>query len=351
MNEKSQKLNDIINFKNLKYNWHEDPYNYYKLAKEIDLPYNLYELFSSNIKDPQEENENNKLFYTNNNNNNNNNLQLIKIDKQPKLCIRIIEIILFENGQITGWIYNDRAGYVSKKPLKKLSTDNLIQYFLSKILNYYVDGEKIFKHIPENKILIDLPKYATYIVQKKEIRDEKIFKNNNLEYIYEIEKIKFILIYYYSDKEPVLIDFINFYFLLNEHGGINTIKIVQNLLNCKLNNLPTSSSFIGKYSKYNENNNNSENLLRQITVKYSKTNELEKKKFNVFYDKPKIVQPSFSNNILNNALTNSNFFNFSSTFNYHNSVKKYRTKYKTNQKIYINAETKNNNKEKILIVI
>ena len=54
------------------------------------------------------------------------------------------------------------------------------------------------------------------LYKKKEIRDEKIFKNNNWEYIYEIEKIKFILIYYYSDKEPVLIDFINFYFLLNE---------------------------------------------------------------------------------------------------------------------------------------
>ena len=259
MSEKKQKLNDIFYLKNLKYNWHEDPYSYYKLAKEIDLPYNLYELFSSNIKDPQEEDENNKLFYKNNNNNNK--LQIKKIDKQPKLCIPIIETILFENGQITGWIYNDRAGYVSKKPLKKLGTDNLIQYFLSKILSYCVDGEKIFRYIPESKVLIDLPKYATYIVQKKEVRDEKIFKNNNLEYIYEMEKIKFILIYYYSDKEPILIDFISFYFLLNEHGGINAIKMMQNLLNCKLKSLPTSSSFIKKHSKYSENINNSEKLL------------------------------------------------------------------------------------------
>ena len=341
MSEKKQKLNDIFYLKNLKYNWHEDPYSYYKLAKEIDLPYNLYELFSSNIKDPQEEDENNKLFYKNNTNNNK--LQIKKIDKQPKLCIPIIETILFENGQITGWIYNDRAGYVSKKPLKKLGTDNLIQYFLSKILSYCVDGEKIFRYIPESKVLIDLPKYATYIVQKKEVRDEKIFKNNNLEYIYEMEKIKFILIYYYSDKEPILIDFISFYFLLNEHGGINAIKMMQNLLNCKLKSLPTSSSFVKKHSKYSENINNSEKLLRQITVKYSKTNELEKKKFYIFYDKPKIVQPTFSNNILNNVLSTTNFYNFSPTYNYPNS--KFRPKYKSNQKIYINAETKNNVKK------
>ena len=149
---KNKLINEIFLSKNLKYNWHEDPYSYYKLAKEIDLPYNLFELFSSNIIEPQDKAQKNNK----NNNNNKNNSQIKKINKKPKLCIPIIETILFENGQITGWIFNDKDGNVSKKPLKKLGTDNLIQYFLSQIKNYYINGVKIFKYIPESKILIDL---------------------------------------------------------------------------------------------------------------------------------------------------------------------------------------------------
>ena len=344
--KKTKILNDINYSKNLKYNWHEDPYSYYKLAKEFDLPYNLYEIFSSNIIDPQDEEQNNKKF---NNNNSNNNLEQKKITK-PKINIPIIETIILENGQITGWIYNDKNGNVAKKPLKKLSTDNIIHYFLNKIKNYYVNGEKLFKNIPENKILIDLPKFATYILQKKENRDEKLFKKNNLEYIKEMEKIKFILIYYYSQREPLLIDFINFYFLINEHGGINSIKMIQNCLNCKLKNISniTSLPLKSSFNKKNTGNlSNEENIsdkhLRLITVKYSKPNELEQKKYYVFYEKPKINLPIFNNNILNNLFTTYNYKNFSPTYNYPNSVNKYKTKYKTNEKIFINAEPRNKN--------
>ena len=345
--KKKNLLNNINNSKNIKYNWHEDPYSYYKLAKEIDLPYNLYELFSSNINDPQEEEQNKNLFYKNINiSNNNNNFKIKPIANQPKLFIPIIETILFENGQITGWIYNDKEGKVSKKPLKKLGTDNLIQYFLSKIKNYVVEGVKIFKHISENKILLDLPKYATYIMQKKESRDEKLFNNNNLEYIYEMEKIKFILIYYFSEKDPVIIDFIHFYFLLNEHGGINTIKMIQNCLNCKIKNSLTSSKLFRS-----DDTSDAEKLLRPITVKYSKPNELEQKKYNIFYQRPKIVQPIFNNNILNNVLTPNYFINSTQTYNYpnysnFNSMNKYKMR-KTNKKIYINAEPKKVNKKSI----
>ncbi len=49
-----------------------------------------------------------------------------------------------------------------------------------------------------------------------------------------MKKIKFILIYYYGKKEPLLTNFINFYFLTNEHGGINNMKMIQNCINCKL---------------------------------------------------------------------------------------------------------------------
>ena len=334
-------LNDIIS-KGLQYNWHEDPYSYYKLAKEIELSYNLYEIFSSNIIDPQEDQQNNKNIYKSTNNNKDN-IEAKNINS-PKLYIPIIETILFENGQISGWIYNDKSGCVSKKSLKKFGTDNLIQYFLTTIKNYYVDGIQIFKHIPDNKILVDLPKFATYIVQKKETRDEKIFKKHNLEYIYEMEKIKFILIFYFSDKEPLLTDFINFYFLLNEHGGINAIKMIQNCLNCKLKLFGTSSSFNIKNSKLfnsNDNNNYSENLLRQITVKYSKPNELEQKKYFIFYEKPKISQPMFNNKILNNAFSSSNFINLFPKYKYPNSSNKYKTKNNQSKKIYIDAEPKN----------
>ena len=336
MSKKKTKINSIIDNNNLKYNWHEDPYSYYNLAKEIDLPYNLYELFVSNINDPPEDAQNINSYHKNTNNNNNNNLE--KKITQSKLCIPIIETILFENGQITGWVYNDKSGYINKKPLKKLGTDDLIQYFLSQIKNYYVEGVKIFKHLSTNKILFDLPKYATYIMQKKEVRDEVLFKKKNLEYIYEIEKIKFILIYYYSDKEPALFDFINFYFLLNEHGGINAIKMIQNCLNCKLKNINLLSS--NKNLSSNENYN-SEKMLRQITVKYSKPNELEQKKYYVFYEKPKITQPTFNNNILNKAISSKYFLNTSPTYKYPSSFNKYKTKNKQTQKIYINAQPKN----------
>ena len=43
MSAKKGKINLIINNNNLKYNWHENPYSYYNLAKEIDLTFNLYE--------------------------------------------------------------------------------------------------------------------------------------------------------------------------------------------------------------------------------------------------------------------------------------------------------------------
>ena len=331
--KRTKLLNDIINSKNLQYNWHEDPYSYYKLAKEIELPYSLFEIFSSNIFDPQEDQQSNKNLYKSNNTNNKDNIET-KNNNSPKLYIPIIETILFDNGQITGWIYNDRSGKVSKKPLKKLGTDNLIQYFLTTVKNYYVDGVKIFKCIPDSKILLDLPKFATYILQKREARDEKMFKKNNLEYIFEMEKIKFILIFYYSQKEPLLTDFINFYFLLNEHGGINTIKMIQNCLNCKLKLFGATTSFNMKNSKlFNGNNNNySEKMLRQITVKYSKPNELEEKKYFIFYAKPKISQPMFNNNVLNNVFP-SNYFPKSSN--------KYKTKNNQNTKIYINAAPKN----------
>ena len=335
MSKKKTKINSIIEKNNLKYNWHEDPYSYYNLAKEIDLPYNLYELFVSNINDPQEDRQNiNSLYKNMNDNNHNIEKKIIK----PKLCIPIIETILFENGQITGWIYNDKSGNVNKKPLKKLGTDDLIQYFLSQIKNYYVEGEKIFKQIPTSKILFDLPKYASYIMQKKEVRDEALFKKKNLEYIYEMEKIKFILIYYYSNTEPLLFDFINFYFLLNEHGGINSIKMIQNCLNCKLKNINISSSIKNLSSN---DDYNSEKMLRQITIKYSKPNELEQKKYYIFYEKPKIIQPSFNNNILNKALSSKIVLKTSPTYKYPNSFNKNKTKHKQTQKIYINAQPKN----------
>jgi len=43
-----------------------------------------------------------------------------------------------------------------------------------------------------------------------------------------MKKLKLILIYYYGKKEPLLTNFINFYFLTNAHGGINNMKMIQN---------------------------------------------------------------------------------------------------------------------------
>ena len=337
---KSDIINDIFISKDLKYNWHEDPYSYYKLAKEVDLPYNLYEIFSANIIDPQDEEEQKakSAYYKNNYHS-----EAKKVVK-PKLNIPIIETILLENGQITAWIYNDRKGFVNKKPLKKLGTDYLIHQFLSKVKHYYSDVDNLFSNISDTKILIDLPKFAPYIMQKKENRDEKMFEKNNLGYIDEMKKIKFILIYYYGQKEPLLTDFINFYFLLNEHGGINNIKMIQNCINCKLKNssllasLQLKSSFnkADQNVPSNINNNISEDILRQITVKYAKPNELESKRYYVYFEKPKMSSPLYFDGTKSNTNTQNN-----------KSANKYMNKFKSSKKIYINADPKIPNSKNI----
>ena len=97
---------DLKSSKDIKYNWHEDPYGYYKLAKEIELPYHLYEVFSSSLKDPNEEDFSSRAnsAYINS-----------KLRAKLNLNIPIIETIILENGQIIGWINNDKEGYVAKK--------------------------------------------------------------------------------------------------------------------------------------------------------------------------------------------------------------------------------------------
>ena len=318
---------DLKSSKDIKYNWHEDPYGYYKLAKEIELPYHLYEVFSSSLKDPNEEDFSSRAnsAYINS-----------KLRAKLNLNIPIIETIILENGQIIGWINNDKEGYVAKKKLKKIGINNIINYFLNLIKNFSIDGQKPFESIEANKILADLQSYASNILHKKEKGNENFFKQNNLEYIYTMEKIKFILIYYYSGKEPLLIDYISFYYLLNEHGGINTIKMIQNCINCKFKNssLVTSNSLKSSFSKenlsflYNNTNiKNSESELRKIIVKYSKPSELEPKNFFVYYEKPFISMQNLYNPLSNNFLNTSS-----------NRYKNIKT---TNNKLYINAEAKN----------
>ena len=318
----------------IKYNWHEDPYGYYSLAKLIEMPYHLYEVFSASLKDPNDEEYPNRpnTAYIN-----------AKLKAKLNLNIPIIETIILENGQIISWIHNDREGFVAKKKLKKVGIDNLINYFLEQIKNFSIDDQKPFKNIGKNKIVSDLQSYASNIIHKKGEVNDKFFKENDLEYIYIMEKIKFILIYYYSDKEPLLIDFINFYYLLNEHGGLNSIKMIQNCINCKFKNssLITSNSLKPSFSKeklgflYNKTNNkNSESEIRKIVVKYSKPSELEPKNYFVFYEKPQIS---------NNEIQPTNLFNTSTNrYKQVNSESSYK-KYTSSKKVFINAESKNNN--------
>ena len=332
---------DLKSSQDIKYNWHEDPYSYYNLAKEIELPYHLYEVFSSSLKDPNDEETHNRpnTAYIN-----------AKLKAKLNLNIPIIETILLENGQIISWIYNDREGYVAKKKLKKIGIEDLINYFVEKIKNFSLDGKKLFDKIKTNKILADLQLHAPNIIHKKGEIDNKYFMQNNLEYIYTMEKIKFILIYYYSDKEPSLIDFISFYYLLNEHGGINSIKMIQNCINCKFKNssLVTSNSLKTSLSKENlsflynnSNKRNSESEIRKIIVKYSKPSELEPKNFFVYYEKPQINNP---NSNINNEQVNNNFIDASSTNRYkpNNSENSFK-KFTSSKKVFINAESKNNN--------
>ena len=150
---------DLKSSKDIKYNWHEDPYGYYKLAKEIELPYHLYEVFSSSLKDPNEEDFSSRAnsAYINS-----------KLRAKLNLNIPIIETIILENGQIIGWINNDKEGYVAKKKLKKIGINNIINYFLNLIKNFSIDGQKPFESIEANKILADLQSYASNILHKKE---------------------------------------------------------------------------------------------------------------------------------------------------------------------------------------
>ena len=319
---------DLKLSKDIKYNWHEDPYRYYKLAKEIELPYHLYEVFSSSLKDPTEEDYSARAnsAYINS-----------KLKAKLNLNIPIIETIILENGQIIGWIYNDKEGYVSKKKMKRIGINNIISYFLNLIKNFSIDGQKPFESIQASKILSDLQNYASNILHKKEKGNENFFKQNNLEYIYIMEKIKFILIYYYSGKEPLLVDYISFYYLLNELGGINSIKMIQNCINCKFKNssLVTMNSLKSSFNKENlsflynnANSKNSESELRKIIVKYTKPRELEPKNFFIYYEKPQLANQTFYNQ--------SNYFLSPSS----NKYKNIKT---SNNKMFINAESKNNN--------
>ena len=321
MNSNKKSFNNLLNLdlktsKDIKYNWHENPYGYYNLAKEMEIPYNLYEIFSTSLKDPNDEDYISRP-----------NSAFINAKSRAKLNLPIIETIIMENGQIINWIQNNRDGFVVKKNLKKIGINDIINYFLSKIKNFSLDGQRPFENIEGSKILTDLQSFASNIIHKKGEADENFFKENHLDYIFIMEKIKFILIYYYSDKEPLLIDFINFYYLINELGGINSIKMIQNCINCKFKNssLVTSNSLKPSFTKENlsflynnPNNKNSESELRKVIVKYSKQGELEPKNYFVFYEKPQI------SNLHNNEQTN-NFGKFSS-----------------NKKIFINAELKNN---------
>jgi hypothetical protein len=205
MNSNKKSFNNLLNLdlktsKDIKYNWHENPYGYYNLAKEMEIPYNLYEIFSTSLKDPNDEDYISRP-----------NSAFINAKSRAKLNLPIIETIIMENGQIINWIQNNRDGFVVKKNLKKIGINDIINYFLSKIKNFSLDGQRPFENIEGSKILTDLQSFASNIIHKKGEADENFFKENHLDYIFIMEKIKFILIYYYSDKEPLLIDFINFY--------------------------------------------------------------------------------------------------------------------------------------------
>ena len=157
---------DIKSSKDIKYNWHEDPYGYYNLAKEIELPYHLYEIFSSSLKDPNDEDFPLKV-----------NSAYINSKQKAKLNLNvpIIETIILENGQIIGWINNDKEGYVSKKKLKRIGVNNIINYFLNLIKNFSIDGQRPFESIETSKILYDLQSYASNILHKKEKGNENFF--------------------------------------------------------------------------------------------------------------------------------------------------------------------------------
>ena len=271
-----------------------------------------------------------------------------KSNLKTKLNIPVIETIILENGQIINWINNDKDGFVAKKKLKKMGSNHIIQYFLTAIKNFKIDNVKLFDNIDESKILSDLQLFASNIIHKKKEIDEKFFKENDLEYVYTMEKIKFILIYYYSSKEPLLTDFISFYYLVNEHNGLNSIKMIQNCINCKFKNssLVTSNTLKSSFDKEslsflysNNTNKNSESELRQIVVKYSKPSELEPKKFFVFYEKPQLSNQLINNNNQTNTNTNTNTnFDYSSP-NHPLYANKFRV---SSKKLFVNADIKSN---------
>ena len=298
-----------INFLNnsQKYDWHGDPYSYYNLAKEMELPFKSFEIILSNYKDPVELT---KALTRRKKSNNLDLLMKLNAINKNKLIVPIIETVMLENGQILGWFFNDKKdGHVVKQSARKMNPEYLIKYFLSQIRNSNKCENYLLKQVSEYKILSDLPGFANYIIQKGNNRDMNIFHKNNLEYIFELEKIKFILVYYYAKEDPVLINFIDFYFLLNEHGGINSIKMLQNILDCKFLS-PTQMVFDSGKLNINTKDLTEENM-RRITVKYSKPNELDSKKFFVFYNKPKNLfkdNPLFNPDNLNNQKTKKRFY-------------------------------------------
>ena len=115
--------------------------------------------------------------------------------------------------------------------------------------------------------------------------------------------------------------------------------MIQNCINCKFNNnsnniFNTNNLLDSKINKGPDGL--SEDSLRQITVKYSKPNELDSKKYYIFYTKPKnIFQDNyllFQNSTRDSNTKNKRFF----------SESKYdkKNKKKEKNKIVVDAQRK-----------
>ena len=196
-----------------------------------------------------------------------------------KQKMKIIETLLFDNGQLVCWLFTDKNGYVMRKSQKKLTKDYVVLYFINKIRKKYPE---VMKSISDEKIMGDLNKFSTLIDQKNYSK-KMLFAEPSVQYLLSLDKIRFLLVNNVDDFvcSYKFFNIIEFFKLLNENGKVNNVNIIQNFIDVQ--------TITNKNDKDYDSASLSKDKVRLLTSRYTKETKLSMRKIDLFLPKPKIL--------------------------------------------------------------
>ena len=196
-----------------------------------------------------------------------------------KQKMKIIETLLFDNGQLVVWLFTDKNGYVMRKSQNKLTKDYIVLYFIKKIRKKYPE---VMKNIPDEKIMGDLNKFSALIDQKNYSK-KMLFAEPSVQYLLKLDKIRFLLVNNVDDFvcSYKFFNIIEFFKLLNENGKVNNVNIIQNFIDVQ--------TITNKNDKEYDSASLSKDKVRLLTSRYTKETKLSMRKIDLFLPKPKIL--------------------------------------------------------------